>query len=355
MSVSPSPLPPALRNDRLLRALRLQPVDRTPIWFMRQAGRSLPEYRALKGKRSLFEICRDPAVCAQITLQPVRRLGVDAAILYSDIMVPLLGTGVDVQIVEGVGPVISEPVRAPRDVARLGPLRVAESIPWLLEDIEATLTALHGDVPLIGFSGAPFTLASYLVEGRPSRDFCQTKTLMYAHPDLWHNLMTRLAEIVATYMTAQVEAGVHALQLFDSWVGALSVDDYRRYVQPYSAHVLAVVTSTGIPVINFGTGTSGLLEAMRETGGTTIGVDWRVPLDVAWERIGHDRGIQGNLDPLVLLGPWEVVAREAGAVLERAGQRPGHVFNLGHGIHPSTSPENMTRLVDFVHERTART
>jgi uroporphyrinogen decarboxylase len=317
---------------------------------MRQAGRSLPEYRAVREKYSLLEICRRPEVCAEVTLQPVRRLGVDAAILFADIMLPLIGVGVDLDIVEGIGPVLAHPIRTARDLEALRPLEPNEDVPFVLEDIRCTVQGLKGSVPLIGFSGAPFTLASYLVEGKPSRTFLQTKQMMYAAPDLWHRLMERLVGIVSAYLLAQARAGVDALQIFDSWAGVLSPDDYCRYVQPYSRTVFEALAGEGLPTIHFGTDTATLLEAMRDAGGSTIGLDWRISLELAWERIGYDRGVQGNLDPLVLLGPWEVVQREAEAVLRRAGGRPGHVFNLGHGIHPDTPVENLQRLVELVHE-----
>jgi len=353
--IAPAAEAPATRprQDRLLRALRREPVDRTPIWFMRQAGRSLPEYRAIKQHFTLLEICQRPELCAEVTLQPVQRLGVDAAILYADIMHPLIGVGIDLEIVEKVGPVIAEPIRAPGDVSRLRPLKPESDVAFVLEDIQAVLARLDGAVPLIGFSGAPFTLASYLVEGRPSRDFLYTKRLMYGSPAVWHELMQRLAEIVGSYLMAQAGAGVHVLQLFDSWAGALSVDDYCRYVQPYSRLVCDRVAMAGLPLIHFGTGTGALLEAMRDAGGSTIGLDWRVPLDLAWERIGYDHGVQGNLEPLVLQAPWEVVQREAEAILGRAASRPGHIFNVGHGIHPDTLPEQLQHLVSYVHEHTA--
>jgi uroporphyrinogen decarboxylase len=317
---------------------------------MRQAGRSLPEYRAIKERYSLLEICRRPDICAEVTVQPVRRLGVDAAILYADIMHPLVGIGIDLEIKEGVGPIIAHPIRGAHDIAALRDLEPEADLPFVIEDIAATLDRLQGSVPLIGFAGAPFTLASYLVEGRPSRDFLQTKRLMYGSPDVWHALMKRLATIVGTYLVMQAEAGVHVLQLFDSWVGALSPDDYTRYVQPYSAVALRAASATGLPVIHFGTGTATLLEAMAEAGGSTIGVDWRVPLDRAWERIGYDHGIQGNLDPLLLQAPIEVVTRETEAILRRAARRPGHIFNVGHGIHPATEPDTIARVVEVVHE-----
>jgi uroporphyrinogen decarboxylase len=338
----------APRRDRLLRALRREPVDCTPVWFMRQAGRSLPEYRTLKAGRSLLDICRQPELCAEITLQPVRRYDVDAAILYADIMHPLVGIGIDLEIVEGVGPVIGEPVRAPADLARLRALET-EDLAFVTKDIRCVLDRLGGSLPLLGFSGAPFTLASYLVEGRPSRDFLQTKLLMHHAPTLWHDLMTRLAGIVVDYCRLQVDAGVHALQIFDSWAGVLSLDDYLRSVQPYTEQVFAGLAGCGVPLIHFGADTGALLEAMRNAGGEVIGIDWRLPLDLAWGRIGHDRAVQGNLDPMVLLGPWDVVEREARAILHRAAGRSGHVFNTGHGLHPQTPPDQVARLVDLVH------
>jgi uroporphyrinogen decarboxylase len=338
------------KNDRVLRAFRREAVDRTPVWFMRQAGRSLPEYRAIKERYSLLEICRQPELCAEVTLQPVRRLGVDAAILYADIMHPLVGVGIDLEIVEGLGPVIAHPIRTATDTCALRPLQPEADLGFVLDGIAAVLAELGGTIPLIGFAGAPFTLASYLVEGRPTRDFFHTKRLMYGAPDVWDDLMRRLSDIVATYMLAQADAGVHALQLFDSWAGALSVDDYRRYVQPYTCAVFERVARCGLPLIHFGASTGALLESMREAGGSVIGVDWRIPLDAAWERVGFNRAIQGNLDPIVLQAPWNVVQRETEAILKRASGRPGHVFNVGHGLHPKTPPDTLERLVAFLHD-----
>jgi uroporphyrinogen decarboxylase len=287
-----------------------------------------------------------------VSLQPVRRLGVDAAILFADIMLPLLAIGIELEIVEGIGPVLQRPVRSREDLTALRSPD-PDDVAFVAEDIRWTLDALDGSLPLIGFSGAPFTLASYLVEGKPSRDFSQTKRLMYGEPDLWEGLMRRLASIVAGYLRVQAEAGVHVLQLFDSWAGALSLDDYCRFVQPYSKQVFDMLAYLAVPTIHFGTGTGSLLGAMRDAGGCCIGVDWRIPLDVAWQRIGYERGIQGNLDPLVLLGPQTVIEREAGAVLERASGRPGHIFNVGHGIHPETDPNQLARLVEYVHDNRA--
>ncbi|GAC1508113.1 MAG: uroporphyrinogen decarboxylase [Chloroflexota bacterium] len=320
---------------------------------MRQAGRALPEYRAIRERYSLLEICHHPDVCAEVTVQPVRRLGVDAAILYADIMNPLVGIGIDLDIVDKVGPVIAYPIRTHADVASLRALE-PEDVTFVADDIRCTLSVLQDSAPLIGFSGAPFTLASYLIEGRASRDFIHTKRMMYCEPELWHDVMRRLSSIVSSYLRVQVDAGVHALQLFDSWIGALSVNDYMRYVQPHVRAIFTSLEDLDVPMIHFGTGTGALLEAMRDAGGTTIGVDWRVPLDLAWQRIGYEWGVQGNLDPIVLQGPREVVEREADDVLKRAHGRPGHVFNVGHGIHPQTPPDQMQRLVEFIHERSAR-
>lgn len=316
---------------------------------MRQAGRSLPEYRAIKAQHSLLEICRRPELCAEVTLQPVRRYDVDAAILYADIMHPLVGVGIELDLVEAVGPVIAHPIRTAEDLWRLRELEPAEDLAFVIDDIGCTLDELAGEKPLIGFSGAPFTLACYLIEGRASREFVHTKRLMYAQPAVWDALMLRLARIVVAYGLMQAQAGVHVLQLFDSWAGALSVDDYRRYVQPYSRLVLDGWVAAGVPLIHFGTATGHLLPAMREAGGDVIGVDWRVPLDRAWDAVGPDRGLQGNLDPLVLLAPWDVVQREVAAILHRASGRPGHVFNTGHGLNPETPPDTVRRVVELVH------
>jgi uroporphyrinogen decarboxylase len=336
-------------NDRFLRALRLEPVDRTPVWFMRQAGRYLPEYRELRGDRDILEAIRAPELAVELTLQPLRRMPVDAAIVFGDIMVPIAAIGVPVRVEAGVGPILDEPIRDAAAVRRLRRLQPETDEPYVLETIGLLRKEL--DVPLIAFAGAPFTLASYLVEGGPSRDHPRTKALMRAEPDVWAALMDALREIVRAHVRAQVDAGAQAVQLFDSWVGALSPDDYRRWVLPWVADLLADLP---VPWIHFGVGTGELLALMREAGGDAIGVDWRVPLDRAWQRIGHDRAIQGNLDPSICLAPWDVVEREASAVLERAAMRDGHVFNLGHGVLPQTPVENLQRLVDLVHDRTAR-
>jgi uroporphyrinogen decarboxylase len=316
---------------------------------MRQAGRSLPEYRALRKRYGLFEVCRQPELCAEVTLQPVRAHGVDAAVMFADIMLPVLGMGIDVELVENIGPVVAEPVRTPADVERLVVPEPEDSVPFVLEAVRLVRQALAPEQAVIGFAGGPFTVAGYLIEGKPTRDFALTKACMYSDPEVWHGLMDKLASTFAAYVAACVRAGADAIQLFDSWVGALSVDDYREFAAPYSERVLAAVDA---PTIHFATGDAHLLEERAAAGGDVIGIDWRVPLDTAWERVGHDRGIQGNLDGAVLLGPWERVAAGAEAVLERAGGRPGHIFNLGHGVLPATDPDALRRLVELVHERT---
>jgi uroporphyrinogen decarboxylase len=336
--------------SRFLRACRGEPVDCTPVWFMRQAGRALPEYRAVRRRYSFMEICRQPELSAEVTLQPVRRLGVDAAILFADIMTPLIAIGVELDLVEHVGPVIHQPVREPGDLDVLRPLLPEQDVSFVLETVRLVKGELGQQIPLIGFAGAPFTLASYLVEGKPSRTFAHTKAMMYRAPELWHALMQRLAGITTVYLEAQIEAGVDAVQLFDSWVGCLSPRDYRTYVQPYTRQVLGALRRYGVPLIHFGTETAMLLSQMKDDGGTVIGVDWRIPLDTAWAIIGPERALQGNLDPAVLLGPWEILADQARDVLRRARGRPGHIFNLGHGILPETPVEHLVRLVELVHD-----
>lgn len=335
-------------NDRFLRACRRESTDVTPVWFMRQAGRYMPEYRALRAKHTLLELCKTPELALQVTLQPLR-LGVDAAILFADILLPLEPMGAPFEFAKGEGPVVHQPVREPKDIERLRVIEPEEGLGYVLEAIRLIRKELDGKVPLIGFAGAPFTLASYLVEGGKSSHFVLTKKLMYAAPEAWHELMRKLSEVVRRYLRAQVEAGAQAVQLFDSWVGALGPDDYREYVMPHVAHILRDVETLGVPVIHFGTGTGSLLELQREAGGTVIGVDWRTPLDLAWKRIGYDRAVQGNLDPTVLFAPRDVALKAAATVLERAEGRPGHIFNLGHGILPETPVETVQAVIDFVH------
>jgi uroporphyrinogen decarboxylase len=332
----------------LVRAVRREPVERTPIWFMRQAGRSLPEYRALRTRHSFFELAGAPELCAEVTLQPVRRHDVDAAVLFADIMTPVLGMGIGVELVEGVGPVVERPIRTLADVERLRVPDPEEAFAPVLEAVRIVRDELPPEKAVIGFCGGPFTVAGYLVEGRPSRELPQTKRLLLSEPDVWDALMAKLAATFAGYVEAKARAGADAIQLFDSWVGVLSAAQYRERVAPWSAQVLA---ASGLPTIHFGTGASHLLGELAVAGGDAIGLDWRLPLDEGWALV-PGRAVQGNLDPAALLAPWDVVEREARDVLERAGGRPGHVFNLGHGVLPETDPDVLTRLVALVRERT---
>jgi uroporphyrinogen decarboxylase len=319
---------------------------------MRQAGRSLPEYRAVRQRHTLFEICRLPDVCADVTLQPVRRHDVDAAVIYSDIMLPVLPMGIGVELVEGVGPVVADPVRSLADAERLHRLEPEEDLPEALEAIRLVRRELDPDKALVGFVGGPFTVAGYLVEGRPSRTFTRSKQCMYARPEVWHALMNRLSDALAAYATAQVAAGADAIQLFDSWAGALSVPDYLEFVAPYSARILAAVQPKA-PTIHFATGATHLLAELAGVGGDVIGLDWRVSLSRGWAEVGSDRGVQGNLDPTLLLGPFDRVAAATAAILADAAGRPGHIFNLGHGVLPETDPATLGRLRQLVHDRTA--
>lgn len=335
----------------LVRAARREPVERTPVWFMRQAGRSLPEYREVRRRLDLFGICRHPDVCAEVTLQPVEAHGVDAAVIYSDIMLPCLGMGIDVELVEGVGPVVARPVRRLEDVAALRQLEPAVDLPFALESIRLVRGALTPERAVVGFAGGPFTVAGYLVEGRPSRTFVETKRCMYGAPEVWHALMEKLADAFVGYVAAQVEAGADVIQLFDSWAGALSVDDYAEFVAPYSARILAAVD---VPTIHFATGATHLLADLAAAGGDVIGLDWRLPIDRGWALAGADRGVQGNLDPTLLLGPFERVEAVTERIIELVDGRPGHIFNLGHGVLPETDPSALRRLRELVHERTRR-
>ncbi|MGP3984776.1 uroporphyrinogen decarboxylase [Streptomyces sp. KR80] len=342
----------AVAESAFLKACRREPVPFTPVWFMRQAGRSLPEYLKVREGIPMLDSCMRPDLVTEITLQPVRRHKVDAAIYFSDIVVPLKAIGIDLDIKPGVGPVVEQPVRTRADLERLRTLEpddvkyVTEAVGMLVDELGAT--------PLIGFAGAPFTLASYLVEGGPSRNHEHTKALMYGEPQLWADLLDRLADITATFLRVQIEAGASAVQLFDSWVGALAPADYRRSVMPASAKVFDAVAGYGVPRIHFGVGTGELLGLMGEAGADVVGVDWRVPMDEAARRVGPGKALQGNLDPAVLFAPREAVEGKAREVLDAARGLPGHVFNLGHGVLPSTDPDALTRLVDFVHTETNR-
>jgi uroporphyrinogen decarboxylase len=316
---------------------------------MRQAGRSLPEYRAIRKRHNLFEVCNQPELCAEVTLQPVRRHGVDAAVMFADIMLPVVGMGVDVELVENVGPVIAEPIASAADVERLRVPDPEEAVPFVLEAVRLVRAELTPDRGLVGFAGGPFTVAGYLVEGKPTRDFLKTKTCMYGSPEVWHALMEKLADTFAAYLQAKVRAGADVIQLFDSWVGALSPEDYREFVAPYSARILDAID---VPTIHFGTGTAHLLRDMKAVGGDVIGLDWRVPIDRGWEYLGSGRGVQGNLDPALLLGPWERTEDATDRILDAVAGRRGHIFNLGHGVLPETDPDALGRLVEHVHERT---
>jgi len=344
----------ALSNNRFLRACRRESVDCTPVWFMRQAGRYLPEYRKIRDKHDILTICRTPELCAQVTLLPVLKLGVDAAILFSDIMLPLGAMGVEFELKENLGPIISNPIRDKESVKALRIVEPEEAVPFVLQAIRLIRTELKGQVPLIGFAGAPFTLASYLIEGRPARDFTCTKSLMYSEPAVWHALLEKLTQVVTRYLGAQIQAGVQAVQLFDSWIGCLSPPDYQEFVLPYSRRIFEGLREDGVPCIHFGTGTATLLELMKEAGGDVIGIDWRMELDKAWARLGYEVAIQGNLDPAVLLGPFERVEKCVRDILQRAGNRPGHIFNLGHGIRPETPVDHVAQLVEIVHEHSRR-
>ncbi len=339
-----------MMNDRFLEACQRSKTDSTPVWFMRQAGRYMPEYRSLREKYSMLELCRNPELAAQVTMQPLR-LGVDAAILFADILLPLAPMGASFDFTKGEGPVIHEPISSLADIERLRVIDPEECLGYVLEAIRFVRKDIA--IPLIGFAGGPFTLASYLIEGGRSTHYARTKRLMLSEPDSWMMLMTKLSEVVRLFLRAQVAAGAQAVQLFDSWVGQLCVDDYITYVAPHVRHILADLQKTGVPVIHFGVGTGLLLEAMASAGGTVIGLDWRVRIDEGWTRVGSDKAVQGNLDPTVLLAPRSVIHDKARAVLNRVASRPGHIFNVGHGILPETPVDEVKALVDYVHEYSA--
>jgi uroporphyrinogen decarboxylase len=342
-----------LDNDNFLRACWQKETEFTPVWLMRQAGRYLDSYRKVRSQNDVMTICKTPELAADVTIAAVDELGVDAAILFADIMLPLDGLGVKLQLVDGVGPVIQNPVSGNEDIENLQEFSPKEHVPFVLDSVALVKQRLDDRVPLIGFSGAPFTLASYLIEGSPSRDFTKTKKMMYSKPELWKLLMSRLSTIVASYLRAQIEAGVDAVQLFDSWSGCLSPTDYQEFVTPYNKEILESLASTGVPRIQFGVGTAGILKSMRDAGGDVIGVDWRLPIDEAWAQLGK-AAIQGNLDPATLLGERTLVEARTKEILSRIGDRNGHIFNLGHGVLPETPVENAKGLVRFVHETTQK-
>jgi uroporphyrinogen decarboxylase len=335
--------------DRFLRACRREPVDATPVWFMRQAGRYMAEYRLIREKHSLLEICYEPELAAEVTLQPVRALGVDAAILFADILLPVIPLGLGLEFAKGEGPVIARPIRTLEDVAAMRPVHAETDLRYVMEAIRILRRELIG-TPLIGFCGAPFTVASYIVEGGSSREFLKTKTMMYSAPEVWHALMDRLSNVLAEYLVAQIHAGAQAVQVFDSWVGALNPQDYESLVLPYSQRVLAAAQAENVPVIHFGTNTTTLLPLMKRAGGDVIGLDWRIPLDDGWKLLGHDIGVQGNLDPALLFASQAEIKKRVDDILRRAAGRPGHIFNLGHGILQRTPVENVKAVVDMVHE-----
>ena len=345
--------PPAVLSDTpFMRACRREPTPYTPVWLMRQAGRYMESYRQIRARVAFLDLCKTPDLAAEVTVDAVERLGVDAAIIFADILLILEPMGMQLEFSAGDGPVLHNPLQTAADVERLREVDAAESLPFVMQAVRAARAALAPDMPLIGFAGAPFTLASYMIEGGASRQYTRTKQFMYTQPQAWHALMSLLSRNVARYLNVQAEAGVQAVQLFDSWVGNLSPSDYRAFVLPHSREVIANVTP-GVPVIHSGTGTNALLELMREAGGDVIGVDFRVELDDAWRRLG-DVGIQGNLDPAVLVAERPYIRQRARDILRQAAGRPGHVFNLGHGILPTTPVDNVRALVDTVHELSAR-
>ena len=340
-------------NDRFLKACRREPVDCTPVWFMRQAGRYMIEYRRVREKHSILELCKTPELAAQVTLQPIDRFALDAAIIFADILLPLEPMGLSLEFAEGEGPIIHNPVRDRAAVERLKLIDDSD-LQYVMDAISLTRKMLAGRVPLIGFAGAPFTLASYAIEGGSSRNYIHTKQMMYSEPDVWHRLMDKFARVITGYLRRQIKAGAQAVQLFDSWVGCLSAGDYAEYVMPHVQLIFDGLKHEGVPLIHFGTGTTAILRSMRQAGGDVIGIDWRIPIDEAWAMVGYDRAVQGNLDPVTLFGPVHEIERRVTDILRRAGGRPGHIFNLGHGILPNTPVEHVAAAIDLVHKLSAR-
>jgi uroporphyrinogen decarboxylase len=343
----------ALNNSPFMRACRREPVPHTPIWLMRQAGRYMSEYREVRARMSFLDLCKTPSAAAEVTVTAAERLGVDAAIIFADILLIIEPMGIELEFTKSEGPAIHNPVRTSQDVDNLREVDDVNALEFVFEAIRQTRASLKGDLPLIGFSGAPFTLASYIIEGGGSRNYVHTKSLMYTDKGAWNALMSLISRALVKYLKAQISAGAQAVQLFDSWVGCLSLDDYREYVLPHTRSILSNLPA-GTPAIHFGTGTAALLESMREAGGDVIGLDWRVRLDEAWQRIGHDVAIMGNLDPVTLFAGKDHIRAQAKKILEQAGGRPGHIFNLGHGILPETPVEDVIALVDTVHELSAK-
>ena len=342
-----------MENSVFLKACRKEPVEYTPVWLMRQAGRYLKEYRAIRKKYDFLTMCKTPELAAEVTLQPVDIVGVDAAIIFADILLPLEGMGINLEFAKNEGPVIHNPVRTRADVEALRVIEPEEDVPFVIEAIKIVKRELNNRVPLIGFSGAPFTLASYIIEGGHSRNYVETKGLMHNDPDSWHLLMDKTADVVIKYLNAQIDGGAQVVQLFDSWVGCLSPSDYKNFVLPHSKKIIQNIKE-GIPVIHFGTNSSTILKLMKEAGGDVIGLDWRVELDEAWSRLGYDVAVQGNLDPVMLFAPHDEIKKAVKEILKAAGGRPGHIFNLGHGILPQTSVETARALIDMVHELSGR-
>mgnify|MGYP003433192903 FL=1 len=342
-----------IMNDRFLKACRREPVDCTPVWFMRQAGRYMVEYRRLREKHSILELCKTPELAAQVTLQPIDRFALDAAIIFADILLPLEPMGLSLEFAEGEGPIIHNPVRDRAAVDRLKVIDDTE-LQYVMDAISLTRKMLAGRVPLIGFAGAPFTLASYAIEGGSSRNYIHTKQMMYREPETWHRLMDKFARVITGYLRRQIKAGAQAVQLFDSWVGCLSAGDYAEYVMPHVQLIFEGLKHEGVPLIHFGTGTTAILKAMRQAGGDVIGIDWRIPIDEAWAMVGYDRAVQGNLDPVTLFGPISEIERRVTDILRRAAGRPGHIFNLGHGILPNTPVENVAATINLVHKLSTR-
>ncbi|MFZ5625921.1 MAG: uroporphyrinogen decarboxylase [Bacillota bacterium] len=341
-------------NDTFLKACRREPVDYTPVWLMRQAGRYMAEYMEIRSKYSFLEMCKIPEIAAEVTLQPVNKLGVDAAILFADILLPLEGMGIQLEFAKNEGPVIHNPVRTRADVDAIRVIEAEEATPYVMEAIRILRRELADKVPLIGFSGAPFTLASYIIEGGGSKNYIECKKMMWQAPEVWHALMDKIAEVILRYLKAQIAAGAQAVQLFDSWVGALSPEDYRQYVLPYSKKVLDGLKDSGVPVIHFANNASSMLELVKEAGGDVIGLDWRINIDDAIRRLGDDVAVQGNLDPMMLFAPPRVIEERVKDILARVGNRPGHIFNLGHGIHKDTPVEHVIALVEAVHKHSRR-
>lgn len=344
-----------LSESRFIRACRREPTDATPVWFMRQAGRYMPEYRAVRSQVTMLEAIRSAEISHQITMQPINAFNLDAAIIFADILTPLIGMGIQLDFIKGEGPCIENPLRTTRDVDMLGTPPAIETMPFAMEAIRQTVAELNPrNIPLIGFCGAPFTLASYAIEGGGSKNYEHTKGMMYGEPAAWRRLMTKTVTVLSDYLAQQVEAGASALQIFDSWVGALSPHDFAKFVAPYTKQLVENAKKTGVPVIYFSTGTSAMLDEIANLGSDVVSVDWRVRLDKAWREIGDDRAIQGNLDPLLLMAPWREVQSNIDDILQQVNNRPGHIFNLGHGILPSTPVETVRRIADYVHEKTAR-